>query len=77
MKNLTIVILAVILIGVVGGFLYLNYGNSTNISGQAVKTVTSNGITTANSNNANSVREITLDAKKFEYTPSTITIKKG
>ncbi len=78
MKNLTIVMLIVILIVIAGGFLYINMNKSGNISGQTINTIKPSEKTNTPVNNANTnVREINLDAKRFEYTPSTITIKKG
>lgn len=84
MKTLSIIVLAILLLGVVGGFVYLNMNKSNGtISGQTVNTITPTDSGNTQPNNANTntnngnVREIKVDAKRFEFTPSTITIKKG
>lgn len=63
MKNTTILVFALILLIIIGGFIFLK----TNLNGETVKNSVNSG--------KNNVQKITLSMKNYNYYPNTITVK--
>ncbi|MEK6945552.1 MAG: cupredoxin domain-containing protein [Nanoarchaeota archaeon] len=82
-KRITVVLIAIVVIAVVGFLVFNKPSNSssssdlpgTNTNGGSSNAATDSNTVTAGNSAQNKV--ITLDAQRFEYTPSTITVKKG
>lgn len=71
---IAVIILAIVLIG--GFFLYQSM-NKEFTTGSTVTAQESSGNSENTNNQDNNVKVINIDASRFQYTPGTITVKKG
>ncbi|MEK6918337.1 MAG: cytochrome C oxidase subunit II [Nanoarchaeota archaeon] len=78
MKKVVIAVLVALAVIVIVGFLIFNKPNSSSSSSNLPGTNSDRGSSNiVASGDNNQTKVITLDAQRFEYTPSIITVKKG
>ncbi len=76
-KGLIVVLVAIVVVAVVGFLIFNKSGGSSNSANLESTNPTVGGSNTQASGGNSPTKIINLDAQRFQYTPNTITVKKG